>query len=82
MLFRRTSFTTLAALLLDLGPAASLGKASHEITAFDYPGTARTSRADALIRVLLQGNTRASTLVWENVGWASWVQVTLSCRVG
>lgn len=82
MLFRRTSFTTLAALLLGLGMAASLRKASDEITAVYYPGTARTSRADALIWVLPQGGAGADTLVWENCGWSSGVQVTLSDRVG
>lgn len=83
MLLRRTLSTTLAALLLGLGSSASsLGKASDEITAFDYPGTARTSCADALIRVLLQGGAGADTLVWESFRRPSGVQVTLSYRVG
>ena len=82
MLFRRTSFTTLAALLLGLETAATLGKAADKITAFYYPGTARTSRANTLVRVLLQGNAGADRLVWENCGWSSGVQVTLSDRVG
>ena len=83
MPLRRTSFTTFAALRLGLGSgASSLVKASDEITAFDYPGTARASRANTLVRVLLQGNAGADTLVWENCGWPSGVQVTLSDRVG
>ena len=125
MLLCRTSFTTLAALLLGLGTAeppasanittdetstvpaggtfvveghgwgrgrglsqygaqggASLGKAADQITAFSHPSTARTSRADALIRVLLQGDAGADTQVWGSFGRPSGVQVTLSSRVG
>ncbi len=61
---------------------ASLDHNADEITAFYYPGTARTSRANTLVRVLLQGNAGADTLVWEHCGWSSGVQVTLSDRVG
>ena len=61
---------------------ASLDHNADEITAFYYQGTARTSRADAPVRVLLQGNAGADTLVRENCGWSSGVQVTLSDRVG
>ena len=83
MPLRRTSFTTLAALRLGLGSgASSLGKAADQITASYYPGTARASRANTLVRVLLQGNAGADTLVWGNCGWPSGVQVTLSDWVG
>jgi SpoIID/LytB domain protein len=47
---------------------ASLGKTADQITAFYYPGTARTQRANALIRVLLQADTGGDTQVYAASG--------------
>ncbi len=48
--------------------AASLGRTADQITSFYYPGTAKTSLPNALIRVLLQGDTGGDTAVYPASG--------------